>query len=75
MRNAHFRTWIMVSKLKNVKNQTQTLNDLEYGEKQLKTKKKYTLKLDHVEKIEKREKREMHTAYLEYGKKNKKWGK
>ena len=31
MRNTHCRTWIMVRKLKNVENETQTLYDLEYG--------------------------------------------
>ena len=33
MINAHYRTWNMARKLKNVKNETQTLYDLEYGEK------------------------------------------
>jgi hypothetical protein len=33
MRNAHCRTKIVASKLKNVENETQTLYDLEYGEK------------------------------------------
>ena len=33
MKNAHCRTWTMVRKLKNVENETQTLYDLEYGEK------------------------------------------
>ena len=33
MRNAHFRTWNMVRKLKIVDNETQTLFDMEYGEK------------------------------------------
>ena len=37
MRNAHFRTWNMASKLKNMENETQTLFDLEYGEKHSKT--------------------------------------
>ena len=31
MRNADSRTWIMARKLKNVKNEAQTLYDLEYG--------------------------------------------
>ena len=34
MRNAHCRTWNMSRKLKNVENETQTLYNLEYGEKQ-----------------------------------------
>ena len=34
MRNAHCRTWKMATKLKKVKNETDTLYDLEYGEKQ-----------------------------------------
>ena len=33
MRNVHHMTWIMARKLKNVQNETQTLQDLEYGEK------------------------------------------
>ena len=33
MRNTHCRTWIMGRKLKKVENETQTLYDLEYGEK------------------------------------------
>ena len=33
MRNAHCRTWNMARKMKNVKNETQTLFDLEYGKK------------------------------------------
>ena len=33
MRNAHYRTWMMEIKLKNVENEKQTLYDLEYGEK------------------------------------------
>ena len=34
MRNAHCRTWNMARKLKNVENETQTLYDFEYGEKE-----------------------------------------
>ena len=37
IRNAHCRTWIKVRKLKHVENETQTLYDLEYGEKHQKT--------------------------------------
>ena len=33
MRNPHRRTWNMARKLKNVENETQTLFDLEYGDK------------------------------------------
>jgi hypothetical protein len=33
MRNAHGRIWSMQRKLKNIKNETQTLSDLEYGKK------------------------------------------
>ena len=33
MRNTHYRTWIVASKLKNVEKETQTLCDLEYSEK------------------------------------------
>ena len=33
MRNAHCRTWNMARNLKNVTNETHTLEDLEYGEK------------------------------------------
>ena len=33
MINAHYRTWNMARKLKNVINETQTQFDLEYGEK------------------------------------------
>ena len=40
MRNAHCRTWNMVRKLKNMENETQTLFDLEYSEKNSKTWKK-----------------------------------
>ena len=37
MRNSHGSAWNMARKLKNVKNETQTLFDLEYGEKHSKT--------------------------------------
>ena len=37
MIKAHYRTWNMARKLKNVENETQTLFDLEYGEKHSKT--------------------------------------
>ena len=37
MRDTHCRTRNMVRKLKNVENETQTLFDLEYGEKHSKT--------------------------------------
>ena len=33
MKNAHGSTWNMARKLKKVENETQTLCDLEYGEK------------------------------------------
>ena len=33
MRNAHRKTWNMARKLSNKENETQTLFDLEYGEK------------------------------------------
>ena len=33
MRNVYHRTWIMARKLKNEKNETNTLSDLEYGQK------------------------------------------
>jgi hypothetical protein len=33
MKNTHCSTWIMARKLKNVKNETQTLYDLECGKK------------------------------------------
>ena len=33
MRNTHSRTWSMARKLKKVQNETQTLYNLEYGEK------------------------------------------
>ena len=33
MKNTHCMTWIMERKLKNVENETQTLYDMEYGEK------------------------------------------
>jgi hypothetical protein len=33
MINAHYRTWNMARKLKNVENETQILYELEYGEK------------------------------------------
>ena len=33
MRNAHCMIWNIAKKLKNVKNETKTLFDLEYGEK------------------------------------------
>ena len=33
MRNSHCRNWIVERKLKNVENKTQTLYDLESGEK------------------------------------------
>ena len=34
MTDSNSRTWIMARKLKNVENETHTLNDLEYGKKQ-----------------------------------------
>ena len=34
MRNAQCRNWSMVKKMKNVKNETHTLQIIEYGEKQ-----------------------------------------
>ena len=34
MRNAQCRNWNMVKKMKNVKNETHTLQIIEYGEKQ-----------------------------------------
>ena len=37
MRHKHCMTWNMARKLKNVENETQTLFDLEYGEKHSKT--------------------------------------
>ena len=37
MRNAHWWTWIMVRKLKNVGNETQIMYDLAYGKKHSKT--------------------------------------
>ena len=37
MRNKHCRIWIMATKQKSVENEKQTLQDLEYGEKQSKT--------------------------------------
>ena len=37
MRNTYCRTGIVARKLKNVENDTQTLYDLEYGEKKRKT--------------------------------------
>ena len=37
MRNAHCRNWNMARKLKNVKNEKQTLFELEYGQKHAKT--------------------------------------
>jgi hypothetical protein len=37
MRNAHCRTFNVARKLKHVENETQTLFNLEYGEKHLKT--------------------------------------
>ena len=37
MKNTHCRNWIMARKHKNMKNETQTLYDLEYGKKHLKT--------------------------------------
>jgi len=37
MRNAHWWTWIMARKLKNVGNETQILYDLAYGQKHSKT--------------------------------------
>ena len=33
MRNKHCRNWIVERKLKNVENETQTVYDLEFGEK------------------------------------------
>ena len=36
MRNAHWRTWNMARKLKNVENETQTLYVLKYSEKNMK---------------------------------------
>ena len=36
MRYTHCWPWIMMKKLKNVENETQTLQDLEYGKKILK---------------------------------------
>ena len=33
MRNAHCSTWYMAIKMQNVENVTNTLSDLEYGEK------------------------------------------
>ena len=33
MKHKHCLTWNIVRKLKNVENETQTLKDLEYGEK------------------------------------------
>ena len=33
MRNKHCRNWIVERKLKNVENKTQTVYDLEFGEK------------------------------------------
>ena len=33
MRNTHCRTWNMARKLKKVENETETLHDLEYGQK------------------------------------------
>ena len=37
MRYAHWWTWIMVRKLKNVENETQIMYDLAYGKKHSKT--------------------------------------
>ena len=37
MRNTHCKSWNMARKLKNMENETQTLFDLEYGEKHSKT--------------------------------------
>ena len=37
MKNVHFRTWNMARKLKKVKNEKGTLEEMEYGEKHLKT--------------------------------------
>ena len=34
MRNVHFRPWNMARKLKNLKNEKGTLQEIEYGEKQ-----------------------------------------
>ena len=44
MRNAHCRTWSLARKLKIMENEKHTLQDLEYGENQLKNVKnvKYT---------------------------------
>ena len=33
MRNTNCRTWIMARKMKNIENETQTLYNLEHGEK------------------------------------------
>jgi hypothetical protein len=33
MKNTHYRNWIVARKLKNLENETETLYDLEYGEK------------------------------------------
>ena len=33
MKKTHCRTWILARNLKNIENETQTLYDLEYGEK------------------------------------------
>ena len=37
MRNTHCRNWIVARKLQKLENETQTLFDLEYGEKHSKT--------------------------------------
>jgi hypothetical protein len=42
MKNAHYRTWIMVKNLKNVKNETHILEYREYGEKTEKCEKLHT---------------------------------
>ena len=72
MRNAHCRTWSLARKLKIMENEKHTLQDLEYGENQLKNVKKvkYTSRTWAMASKLKKVENETHTWQdQDYGKK------
>ena len=78
MRNAHCSTWVMVRKLKNMENETQTLQDLEYSEKHKKTWNKgnaHCRTCTMVRKLKIMENEKHTLQHQDYGKKTEKRGK
>ena len=78
MRHTNYRTWIMVRKLKNVENESKTLQDLEYGVKTDKRGNSETHMLTPgiSQETLKNMQKEKHTLQdLEYGEKTEKRGK